>query len=161
MVECNVFDITTDLAGRKLIWTLKTDLPCETEVSVALDREYRNLDGEKCFWPLYDDSHKVESLGDLNGFSGELDIDEADAAGLKDYINEGDQKHLIPKTELSSEITLEIIVGAMQRNRAFGGANRNLEGAYVKKHENSNLRFIKESVVVEMPVDPKYSPYEG
>src|SRR5882762_8403676 len=87
MITCDIFELNVTAEGRTLRWSISTDLPGGTCVSVSVSRSFVNTRGNECVWLLWDGAILLTGTGpgDRNGAAGELNIDEGDAHGLKSF----------------------------------------------------------------------------
>ena len=163
MPECNIFDIDLELAeqeNRKLMWRVYTDLPCGTVLSYSCDRTYIDYEGAVCLWTLDHGAVEVSptARGDLNGGSGEVQIDHGDQSALEEF-NEllGSYSKGI-KTPVGDELRVSFVLGARQPLRAFGKSNIRLSGAMVR--EAGGINVVESEAVISAPIQHRYQPVE-
>jgi hypothetical protein len=96
--------------------------------------------------------------GDLNGATGELEVDKGDKAGLAEFGELAGPYSKGIKEPVSDELTVSFILGARQPLRAFGKNNINLTGSMVRDSGGINVVSIESSVLV--PIKPQLQPVD-
>lgn len=160
-VLCEVFELTAHMRSglpRLLWWQLVTDLPAGTEVTLAVERQYDNLDRLLERWTLLEQRITVGRLPgrDLNGAEGEFDIDLGDARALAEFKADPRSPYSGMLNLPSHDIEISCTVGSPQPLPAFGQRNRNLTGPLVRVA--GELSVIDESVVVHASFDERFVP---
>ncbi len=130
-VNCDTFELVTNIQGSMLELSLNTDLPDDTVIAVTVDRSYwKQGDSEEQSRRYFS---QESTVGEWRN-SHEIDID---AAGwnrdLKDFQTKMANANVGFKVaRISDDIDVSIIAPVnMQTNAAFGDRNENLSGKAV------------------------------
>lgn len=155
MIICDIFELTLTLkdeGGPFIEYNYYTDLPAGTRIFLSCERTYIDLSEEECVWGGYDEEIFVEpaTYGDFNGGSGRIDVVESDKQALKlfNQINKNFSSSI--KAPVSDVLTIDLIVGARQRLKAFGKNNSELSGQMVHDSGGINIVNVSESITLPM-----------
>lgn len=160
VITCDIFDLSVVVENRTIRWSVSTDLPGGTQFIVDVSRRYTDTRGDSCLWSLW--SGRVvlteKSIGDRNGATGIVSIDDGDACGLAQF-----NELLGPYSSgtlgpVGPEIHVEATVGARQVMKAFGKNNCNLAGDMVAN--SGGINIVQAQVIVSVEMRPEYQPVE-
>jgi len=152
-INCDTFEIFADLKGSFLNLSLKTDLPAETQIIVAIDRFYFEKDNNK--------SQSVEYFSEKSTVANyqaphSISVDHKEwFAKLSAHI-----EHMTMMNKggyydsISNRLHVRITVPSSQESPKFGPRNENLTGMEVTE-DRYNDRYIQKEVTFIYPLDQK------
>lgn len=149
---CNRFELTAsvDAETATLEFTLLTDLPLETDVSIWVRREFFGEDGEERVWnyeePWYDLEEHNENTRILKGKYSILDGD----IYAKSKCDDIDLKN----GRLTDRIEVRATTTFRQQSKIFGPRNQNLSGDAVTIEKETDSRIVESEVFVSHPFNP-------
>lgn len=158
-IVCDRFDIIWHLEGNSLEFSLDTDLPDSTGISIRVSRSYwEKEDGDAEYGVDYFD--KSSTVGECRT-SRKISLDNKKwETALRDKQKEMAKFGLgFDVAKISDKIRIYVVVPLVQSDPRFGKRNKNLVGNAVIK-ENGNL--VKDEVKIEYPLKARIkgrSPY--
>ena len=130
-VNCDTFELVTNIQGSMLELSLDTDLPDDTVISITVDRSYWKQDNTEEQYRRY--FAQESTVGEWRS-THEIDINHAGwKRDLKDFQTKmANAKVGFEVGRISDDVDVSIIAPVnMQTNAAFGDRNKNLSGKAV------------------------------
>ena len=162
MIQCNFFEIRllrlVDEFPQSVDFLCQTDLPEGTRLILSCQRRFTNTRGEECLWIGQDEELEISSDGssDSNGCRGHIDVVNSDRKALDRFKQISSESSAGIASPVSDNLELVITVGARQPLKGFGKHNAFLCGRMVR--EDGGVKFVRETLNVNLPMDRQYQP---
>ncbi len=152
-ITCDTFEILTDLKGALLNVSVKTDLPPETQIIIAIERIYHEKDNDKSQGVEYFNEKSTVGTYEL---PQSIPVDnEVWFDKLKAHIQ---HMTLMNKggyyDSIDNQILVRITVPTSQESPQFGKKNENLVGLEVIE-DKYNDKYIQKEITLVYPLDEK------